>query len=87
MDKRNVIVGNDAVPQRGEAFLHALDHHLVREGIPQVLELLVRCRVGHKQPSLVSYQENRSNGDPRKGRSEGRMGMPSTKGKPRRWCE
>lgn len=42
----DVVVGDDAVPQGGQALLHPLDDHRVGQGIPEVLQLLVCRRVG-----------------------------------------
>ena len=45
MHECDVVVARDDVPERGQPLFHPLDGHGVREGVAQVLELLVgRCR-------------------------------------------
>lgn len=52
--QRDVVVARDDVPEGGQPLLHALDGHGVREGVAQVLQLLVgRCR-GDEQAVAVS---------------------------------
>ena len=55
MHERDVVIGDDAVPQRREALLHPLDDDRVREGVAEVLQLLIRGGVGDQQPSLVAW--------------------------------
>ncbi len=54
VDEGHVVVGGDAVAERGEALLAALDLDLVREGVLDVLHLLIGGRVGQQQPVLVA---------------------------------
>lgn len=54
MNQCDVIIGDDAIAKGRQALLHPLNHHLVRQGVPQMLELLVRCGVRHQQSPLVT---------------------------------
>jgi hypothetical protein len=55
--QRDVIVTSDDVPERREPLFDALKRHGVREGVAQVLQLLVRRRRGHEEPVAVARGE------------------------------
>lgn len=55
MHESDVVVGDDAVSKGRKALLHPLDHHRVRQGVSEVLQLLICCCVGNQQPSLVTW--------------------------------
>mmetsp|Transcript_1507 Transcript_1507/g.9262 ORF Transcript_1507/g.9262 Transcript_1507/m.9262 type:complete len:622 (-) Transcript_1507:158-2023(-) len=55
MDECDVIVACDAVSQRREPFVDPLHHHVFRQGVPHVHQLLIRGGVGHQQPVFVSH--------------------------------
>lgn len=54
----DVVVGDDAVPQGGQTFLHPLDDNRVGQGVTEVLQLLVCRCVGNEQPSLVTCRQH-----------------------------
>ena len=55
--ERDVIVASDHVPERREPLLDTLKSNRVREGIPQVLQFLVRRRGRHEEPVAVAGGE------------------------------
>lgn len=54
MAQRNVVIGGDAVAQRGEALLDTLHHHGVGQRVTDVHELLISRRVRQDQSFLVT---------------------------------
>lgn len=59
MDERHVVVAGDDVSQGGQSLLHPLDPHVVRETVPDVLQLLVRRVVGHQQAVAVPWSHDK----------------------------
>jgi hypothetical protein len=55
--QRDVVVAGDHIPERREPLLDALEGNGVREGVAQVLQLLVRRRRGDEQPVAVARGE------------------------------
>mmetsp|Transcript_93164 Transcript_93164/g.266207 ORF Transcript_93164/g.266207 Transcript_93164/m.266207 type:complete len:328 (-) Transcript_93164:37-1020(-) len=53
--KRDVVVCCNHVAKRREALLDSLDHHAVRQRVPQVLQLLVCASVRNQEPSPVAH--------------------------------
>ena len=57
MHQRNMIVACNDVSKRREPFFNALEGNSVREGVPQVLQFLVRRRGRHEEPVAVARGE------------------------------
>eukprot|EP00958_Prasinococcus_capsulatus_P025796 scaffold4463_cov367-Prasinococcus_capsulatus_cf.AAC.8 len=55
ISSRYVVVGGNAVAERGQALLQPLNHHAVRQGVPHVLQLLVCGIVRHKEAVLIAH--------------------------------
>lgn len=47
MHKGNMIIATNHIPQRTQSLLYPLDLDRIGEGIPQMLQLLIRSRCGH----------------------------------------
>ena len=57
MYQRNVVIAGNYVPKRREPFFDALEGNRVREGVAQVLQLLVRRSGWHEQPMAIARRE------------------------------
>jgi nitric oxide reductase activation protein len=61
MHKRNMVITTNDISQRTKSFLYPLNLHRIRQGIPQMLQLLIRRSSRNKQTILIADGQTADN--------------------------